>query len=305
MTQLLYDSTRPGNIPATATMVAYYCNGAIFGTTEAAVRAIFPTAHLVAIAAVPINEGDVLDVERFDATPDQAAGWVQMRRLAGVPLPWVYVNRDNRPLVEANLEAAGLTGADVALWVATLDGTQTVDPGPYPIAAVQYQDVGPYDLSVVFQAFGPGGGVLIEQGSAISIMAGTSLHQFCRGLVEADGFQHLYTRKSVAGIMQPWVKVGGNLGSSVISAGLNDQGAITVTVVGTDSKFYDFVSSDDGATWDESGPFGQGDGLNTLSATNAPATPTDLSSVMAAFVVLNVKTDALATKLAGLTLKAE
>jgi len=161
---LLYDSTSPFDIPVTAESVAYYCDG-IYAVSEATVRARFPTQPLIRIAVFgQTNDGNALDVERGDATPSEAPQWVKWRHAAGIPQPWVYVNRSNRSTVENALIQEGIVSDQVALWVATLDGTQTVPAGPYPVAAVQYANSlssgGHYDLSIVNDQFGPGGGTI-------------------------------------------------------------------------------------------------------------------------------------------------
>lgn len=157
---LLYDSTNPFDIPA-GVAAAGYCDGIYAWSAIGWAR--FPTAKRIAVSAAT-NDGEALDVETGDATPDQAPGWVKMRRAAGVLQPWVYVNRSNRSAVEFNLNKFGIMSDQVALWVATLDGTQTVPAGPYPVAAVQYANStisgGHYDISLVNQTFGPGGGTI-------------------------------------------------------------------------------------------------------------------------------------------------
>jgi hypothetical protein len=159
---LLYDSDNPDSIPD-GVHAAGYCDGyaALAWNARGWVR--FPNALRIAVSAAS-NDGHALDVENGDALPWQAPGWVRMRRTAGVPLPWVYVNRSNRPSVEFELNKAGILSTEVALWVATLDGTINVPAGPYPVAAVQYADSamtgGHYDLSTVNELYGPGRGTL-------------------------------------------------------------------------------------------------------------------------------------------------
>lgn len=154
---LLYDSTNPRDIPA-GVQRAGYCDGIYRWSAADLVGAV-----RIAVSAAT-NDGDALDVENGDATPDQAPGWVSRRRAAGVPRPWVYCNRSNRSAVEFNLKRFGITADQVALWVATLDGTQVVAAGPFPVAAVQYANAtlagGHYDISLVNDLFGPGGGSL-------------------------------------------------------------------------------------------------------------------------------------------------
>jgi hypothetical protein len=158
---IMYDSDNPDSIP-NGVAAAGYVNGYAGPAWLARGFPRFPNARRITV--FPTDEGDTCDVEWLDLTPEQAPPWVKGRLAAGVLQPWVYCNRSNRPAVEAALAAAGLTGAQVALWVATLDGTQTVPAGPYPVAAVQYANAnasgGHYDLSLVNQTFGPGGGTI-------------------------------------------------------------------------------------------------------------------------------------------------
>jgi hypothetical protein len=158
---ILYDSDNPDSIPS-GVWAAGYVNGYAGPAWLSRGFARFPNARRITV--FPTDEGDTCDVEWLDLTPEQAPPWVKGRLAAGVLQPWVYCNRSNRPAVEAALMAAAITAAQVALWVATFDGTQTVPAGPYPVAAVQYANStlsgGHYDLSLVNQTFGPGGGTI-------------------------------------------------------------------------------------------------------------------------------------------------
>jgi hypothetical protein len=164
---LLYDSDQPASIPdgvwAAGYVDGYAAGPRYWGAPGAWDR--FPGAKRIAVFA-STNDGDVLDVESGDATPDQVPGWVSRRRNAGVLVPWVYCNRSNRRAVELQLNSAGILSDQVALWIATLDGTQTVPVGPYIIAAVQYANSassgGHYDISIVNDQFGPGHGTIGE-----------------------------------------------------------------------------------------------------------------------------------------------
>jgi hypothetical protein len=143
MARLMYDSIDPNAIPASAEMVAGYVDGRFVWDDAGWAR--FPNATKVRIAVFPwTNDGDVLDVESGDATPQQAPGWLLMRQAAGVHRPTIYCNRSNRAAIEA--ACAGIT---YDLWVSTLDGTQNV-PGA---VAVQYAGSAltghNYDLSTV------------------------------------------------------------------------------------------------------------------------------------------------------------
>ncbi|MBO0682210.1 MAG: hypothetical protein J2P45_03560, partial [Candidatus Dormibacteraeota bacterium] len=103
----------------------------------------FQGSKLVGIATSPsTNDGQVLDVEPGDATPDEAAGWIRMRQAAGLAVPTIYVNRSQAPAV-----VGACMGLNYHLWVSTLDGTQQI-PG-WVYSATQYATIGGYDESVV------------------------------------------------------------------------------------------------------------------------------------------------------------
>ena len=147
----MYDSVTAPRIPATAGMVAGYVDGAYRWSASDWAR--FPAAVKVRIAVfASTNDGHVLDVERYDATPAQAVGWVQRRRAAGVD-PTVYcgysTNGYSWALVINAFKTAGVP--EPHYWVAAYPGN---GPALYPGAvAHQYADPvtsgGDYDLSVV------------------------------------------------------------------------------------------------------------------------------------------------------------
>lgn len=147
MARLMYDAVTPGNIPASAQMVAGYVDGRY--AWSAGDWARFPNAVKVRIAVFPwTNDGHVLDVEPGDATPAQAVGWVQRRRAAGVD-PTVYCGLATTGYswaqVRAAFQAAGV--AEPHYWVAAYPGNGAqLYPGS---VAHQYANPGPYDLSVV------------------------------------------------------------------------------------------------------------------------------------------------------------
>ncbi len=140
----MYDSTSPGDIPATAEMVAGYIDGAYAWSPSGWAR--FPAAVKVTVATQPgTDAGDVLDVELGDATPAQAPAWIRMRQTAGLTVPTIYCASFAVPQVRQL--CAGLR---YALWVAEWTGH------PHAVAgavAVQYADPsssgGHYDLSLV------------------------------------------------------------------------------------------------------------------------------------------------------------
>lgn len=141
--RVMHDSITARNIPASAQMVAGYVDGAY--VWSAADWGRFPNATKVRIAVfASTNDGHVLDVERGNATPEEAPGWVLRRRAAGVD-PSVYCSESAWPIVRAAFAAAHVP--EPHWWIAAYPGIgATVYPGA---VAHQYADLGPYDLSVV------------------------------------------------------------------------------------------------------------------------------------------------------------
>lgn len=121
----MYDACNPARIPRTATMVAGYLVGNCAWSEAAWIT--WSHARQVRIATIAsLNEGQVLDVERGDATPELAVGWCARARARG-QTPTVYCSSSN---VEAVLEACELHRvAAPLLWVAHWDGVAELEPG--------------------------------------------------------------------------------------------------------------------------------------------------------------------------------
>lgn len=150
--RLMYDSTDPYAIPASARIVAGYVDGSLYRWPEKAWDR-FPHAVKVRIARrTYTNDGHVLDVEYGIPTVWPINGsivdWVRMRRKAGIE-PTIYCNQlyDWGPL--RNLFArAGVR--EPQWWVARYDNVREI-----PAGAVAKQFANPplagghYDLSVV------------------------------------------------------------------------------------------------------------------------------------------------------------
>lgn len=147
MVRRMYDSITAADIPHTAQMVAGYINGTFAWSASDWAR--FATVPRVRIATrASINDGDVLDVEPGDATPDQAPSWVVMRRKAGHPAPTIYCNAATWPAVRFAFVDARV--AEPLYWIAKWDNNPVMLTGAI---AKQYIDApasgGHYDLSIV------------------------------------------------------------------------------------------------------------------------------------------------------------
>ncbi len=133
-----------------AAMVAGYLNGQ-FAWSQAE-WALFPNAHHVTISITAgANVGDVLDVESGDATPDQTAGWIAMRKAAGLYRPTIYCSLDVIPAVRVGT-GRYILDKDYDIWVANFTGVPHQVPG---CAATQYESTANYDVSAVYDTAWP------------------------------------------------------------------------------------------------------------------------------------------------------
>jgi hypothetical protein len=153
VSELLYDSVDPFGIPANAPAVAGYGDGNYVWPQAGWDR--FPNARKLSIVVSAAHQGDVLDVEKGDALPGEVPGWCDRFNRPGRRRPTIYCNRGSWPAVRA---AVG-SNRQVDYWISTLDGTTQV-PGA---VAVQYVDVGPYDLSVILDPTWIGGTMSDQQ----------------------------------------------------------------------------------------------------------------------------------------------
>lgn len=131
----------PGNL------VCWYAAGNSFIWT-AQEKALFRSQDLVSITLTASYLGaDVLDVEAGGATPNQVHGWIAGKKSLGYARPTVYCSLSVVPQIRA---ATGtyVLGVDYDIWVADWDGSTSL---PFAhVAAKQYRDAGPFDLSAVY-----------------------------------------------------------------------------------------------------------------------------------------------------------
>lgn len=156
MTVYMYDGINalaPGIARAfpDAPKVAGYVNGPYAWSQPD--WALFPHAdHVTISVTASANAGDVLDVEAGDARPDQCAGWIAMRKAAGLFRPTIYCNLSTVPAVRAGTGKYVL-GRDYDIWVAwyTSDPAVPVPPGQpaASYAAWQYETTSNWDVSRV------------------------------------------------------------------------------------------------------------------------------------------------------------
>lgn len=108
-----WDSTTPAAIPGWARLRLLYGNGRYAQPLSYGKGRMY----IDVTGAAPLACG-ILDVERYDASPATAPGWLDARARAGMGLSTIYVNRSNLAAVQ---QACGRRS--YWLIVATLDGT--------------------------------------------------------------------------------------------------------------------------------------------------------------------------------------
>lgn len=144
MTRKMADSTNVNDLPQGFDLYAGYDDGAWPDAMAIATRFKGKPVIRVTVKSSD-NEGDCLDVEKGDATPGDAPGWVVRRRQAGHGGPLVYFSE-----AILNDVIAAFTAAKVPLpgfWVAAYPGEGNIIP-PYAIGH-QWIDRGGYDESVM------------------------------------------------------------------------------------------------------------------------------------------------------------
>lgn len=149
----MFDSVNPARIPRDAEIVAGYVNGTYKWSDSD--WALFPNSVHVGIAVrASFNGGEVLDIERGDATPTEAPGWVDMRRASGVD-PSVYCSESLWTTVAREFNRQGVVAPHY--WIAHYDGNPDI---PIGAVAKQYRNTADWDISSVAN-FWPGIDTLI------------------------------------------------------------------------------------------------------------------------------------------------
>ena len=145
------DSVTVMNLPEGLGLYGAYVNGMYQNYAECKAR--FPSATVIGISVNSAPIGDCLDVEQYDAQPNQAVQWVQQRRAAGHGGPLVYCSESTWPEVAIQFDNARV--AQPGYWIAGYPGS--VGTGQLYVGAEGHQfiDHGSWDESV-FVDFLPG-----------------------------------------------------------------------------------------------------------------------------------------------------
>ncbi len=117
----MFDSVNVTQIPLDAEAVAGYVNGA--WPTYWKLVSEFPHAHKLSIAVNVTRDADCLDVERGDATIEEAPGWVKRQlQLKPNSRPCIYIQVSNAQSLIRYLELHGVPRGKYRLWTAHYNG---------------------------------------------------------------------------------------------------------------------------------------------------------------------------------------
>jgi hypothetical protein len=125
---VMYDSVDLSQVPHNPHAVAVYRNGRYANEREA--RARFPHAHILTIDVTGSIIADCLDIERYDATPQQAPGWINKCHRAGIWRPCLYASENVwKTTLWQLLQDAQIPHTHYRAWVAKYDGLSQVPNG--------------------------------------------------------------------------------------------------------------------------------------------------------------------------------
>lgn len=150
-----YDAVNWEQIPHVAKVICAYGNGA-YAVAKADVQARYPG---IPVKMIDVNGSDpggcgILDIERFDATPDMFPHWARQRlQLHPATICRAYMNLSTWPQVREYVQELSEAERDrVRYWVADWTGQAHIPEGA---AACQYAHTPEFDVSLIdLAAFG-------------------------------------------------------------------------------------------------------------------------------------------------------
>jgi hypothetical protein len=117
----MFDSVTVSQIPKRAEAVAGYVGGH-WPTFPELVKG-WPHAHRLSIAVTAAEAADCLDVERGDASPPQAPGWLRSKATShATPKPVLYTSVSLADALIKTMAAAGHPRSSYLLWTAHYTG---------------------------------------------------------------------------------------------------------------------------------------------------------------------------------------
>lgn len=159
MTLRMGDSTDPTALPPGLDAYAGYVGGRWPDFEAIATRE--GSAHLLSIAIAADEDADCLDIERGDATVDQAPQWAHRQRLRGMWRPALYISVSSAQALVDLMTAGNATRRSFRLFTAHYDpqrGAHICGPGCYPgfrdqADGTQWVDHGGWDESLLADDF--------------------------------------------------------------------------------------------------------------------------------------------------------
>ena len=147
MTLTMADSITPASLPSGYDAYLGYVDGS-WPDFQAEMQR-FPGAHVLGLAVTAADDAEGLDVEKYDATPEQAPGWVKRQFARHVQRPVIYASASAMSSILIALAGAGIARPSVRLLSAhygagehicgpdscgqvhvPMDGTQWTDGAP-------------------------------------------------------------------------------------------------------------------------------------------------------------------------------
>jgi hypothetical protein len=126
MTITMFDSINLAMLPNGAAAYGGYVNGN--WPTFDALKARFPSAHLLSIAVSAGADADCLDCETGDATLAQAPAWFRRQKIRGVSLPAIYTQATNLIALERIMAANRIARTQYRIWSAHYNGEHFCGP---------------------------------------------------------------------------------------------------------------------------------------------------------------------------------
>lgn len=118
----MFDDTSVGLIPAYARAIAGYIDGSY--RNIAAIRLRFKGKKIVTIAVTSAGRANYLDIERGNATIEDAPGWWNENKDPGAR--GFYIAESEAEALVAHLKANGIHEHEYVLWTAHYDGSKHI-----------------------------------------------------------------------------------------------------------------------------------------------------------------------------------
>lgn len=112
----MFDDTNVGLLPAGDFAYAGYVGGK--WPTFPELQRRFPGHRLLSIAVNASEDAECLDIEKGDATIDEAPDWFKRQHVRGVYRPVLYVDASNMRALEETMAQAGIPRGAWRLWTA-------------------------------------------------------------------------------------------------------------------------------------------------------------------------------------------